>query len=86
MGREMFTASGTYLWSFVTQIFHNDQLNHGGDGKAFEVMTLTELIGLLASLLATKKILMGITSSEISHRMRYIYILHMQIVLVCCYI
>jgi hypothetical protein len=23
--REVFTTSGTYPWSFVTQIFHNDQ-------------------------------------------------------------
>ena len=33
--REMFTTSGTYPWSFVTQIFHS------GDRKAFEVMTST---------------------------------------------
>ena len=24
--REVFTTSGTYLWSFVTQIFHNEQV------------------------------------------------------------
>jgi hypothetical protein len=35
------TTSGTYLWSFVTQIFHNGQPSHGGDRKTFEVMTST---------------------------------------------
>jgi hypothetical protein len=28
--REVFTTSGTYPWSFVTQIFHNGQPSHGG--------------------------------------------------------
>jgi hypothetical protein len=27
--REVFTTSGTYPWSFVTQIFHNGQPSHG---------------------------------------------------------
>ena len=27
--REVFTTSGTYPWSFVTQIFHNGQLSRG---------------------------------------------------------
>ena len=26
----MFTTSGTYPWSFVTQIFHKGQPSHGG--------------------------------------------------------
>jgi hypothetical protein len=45
----------TYSWSFVTQIFHNGQPNHGGDRKAFKVMTSTLPRGTLrsvASLLA----------------------------------
>jgi hypothetical protein len=29
--QEVFTTSGTYPWSFVTQIFHNGQPSHGGD-------------------------------------------------------
>ena len=29
--REVFTTSGTYPWSFVTQIFHNGQPSRGGD-------------------------------------------------------
>jgi hypothetical protein len=39
--REVFTTSGTYPWSFVTQIFHNGQPSRGGDSKTFEVMTST---------------------------------------------
>jgi len=41
MNEEVFTTSRTYPWSFVTQIFHNGQLGHGGDRKTFEVMTST---------------------------------------------
>jgi hypothetical protein len=37
----VFTTSGTYPWSFVTQIFHNCQPGHGGDRIMFEVMTST---------------------------------------------
>ena len=37
----MLTTSGTYPWSFVTQIFHNGQPSHGGDRKISEVMTST---------------------------------------------
>jgi hypothetical protein len=29
--REVLTISGTYPWSFVTQIFHNGQPSHGDD-------------------------------------------------------
>jgi len=31
----VFTTSGTYPWSFVTQIFHSGQPSHGGDRKIF---------------------------------------------------
>ena len=31
--REVFTRSGIYPWSFVTQIFHNGQPSRGGDVK-----------------------------------------------------
>ena len=37
--RDVFTTSGTYPWSFVTQIFHNGQPSCGGDRKTFEVIT-----------------------------------------------
>ena len=39
--REVFTTSGTYPWSFVTQIFHNGQPSRVGDRNTFEVMTST---------------------------------------------
>ena len=39
--REVHTTSGTYPWSFVTQIFHNGQASHVGDSTTFEVMTST---------------------------------------------
>ena len=39
--REVLTTSGTYMWSFVTHIFHSGQQSHGGDCKTFEVMTST---------------------------------------------
>jgi hypothetical protein len=39
--RVVFTTSGTYPWSFVTQIFHKVQPSHGDHRKAFEVMTST---------------------------------------------
>jgi len=48
-------TSGTYPWSFVTQIFRNGQLSRGGDHKIFEVMTSTlpkGTLGSVASLLA----------------------------------
>jgi len=82
--REVFSTSGTYLWSFVTQIFHNSQPSHGGDRKTFEVMTSTYPIGTLgsaASLLAASLYqgnpdrnykLWNIVSTER-------YILHMQV-------
>ena len=39
--QNVFTTSGTYPWSFATQIFHNGQPSHGGDHKTFEVMIST---------------------------------------------
>ena len=53
--REVFPTSGTYPWSFVTQIFHSGQPSHGGDRKIFEVMTSAlpkGTLGSVASLLA----------------------------------
>ena len=48
-------TSGTYPWSFMTQIFHNGQPSHGGDRNTLELMTSTlprETLGTVASLLA----------------------------------
>ena len=39
--REVLTTSGTYPWSFVTDIFDSGQPSHGDDRKTFEVMTST---------------------------------------------
>ena len=36
-GREVCTTSGTYPWSFVTQIFQND---NGGDRKTFDLILI----------------------------------------------
>jgi hypothetical protein len=38
---EVLTTSRTYLWSYVTQIFHIGQPSHGDDRTIFEVMTST---------------------------------------------
>ena len=87
----MITTNGTYPWSFVTHIFHNCQPSYGGDRKIFEVMTSTlpkGIIGSVASLLAANLYqghpdrnnkLWNIVSSER-------YILHMRVLLGCCYI
>ena len=37
--REVLATSGTYLWSFVTQIFHNGPPSHGRNRKTFKRMT-----------------------------------------------
>ena len=47
--QEVFTTGGTYPWLFVTQIFHNGQLSHGGDRKTLEVMTSTYPRGTFGS-------------------------------------
>jgi hypothetical protein len=39
--QEVLATSGTYPWSFVTQIFHSGQPTHGGDHTTFKVMTST---------------------------------------------
>ena len=36
--RKALATNGTYPWSFVTQIFQNDQQSHGGDRETFEVI------------------------------------------------
>ena len=49
----MLATSGTYPWSFVTQIFHNSQPSHGGDRKIVEVMTSPLPKGTLGSVAIT---------------------------------
>jgi hypothetical protein len=90
--QEVFTTTnGTYPWSFVTQIVHSGQPSHGGDRKTFEAMTSTlprGTLGSIASLLAAN-LYQG--NSDRNHKLWNIvsserYILHMQVLLKCCYI
>jgi len=39
--RGVFTTSGTHPWSFVIQVFRNDQPSHDGHRKTVEVLTST---------------------------------------------
>jgi hypothetical protein len=53
--QEVLATSGTYPWSFLTQIFHNGQPSHRGYRKIVQVMTSTlpnGTLGSVASLLA----------------------------------
>ena len=55
----MLTVSGTYPWSFVTQIFHHGQPYHGGYRTTVEAMISTwpsGTLGSVASLLAVYKL------------------------------
>jgi hypothetical protein len=36
MGRIVLATSGTYPWTYMTQIFHNGYPGHGGDRKTFK--------------------------------------------------
>jgi hypothetical protein len=46
--------SGTYMWSFVTQILHSGQPSHGGDRTTFEKMInpspILIILGLVVSI------------------------------------
>jgi hypothetical protein len=86
--REVFTKSGTYPWSFVTQIFQNGQPSHGGDRKIFEVMTSTLPKGTLGSVATLLAATLYQGNPDRNHKLWNIvsserYILHM---LECCYI
>ena len=80
--REVFTTSGTYPWSFVTQIYHNGQPSHGGDRKIFEVMTSTLPKGTLGSVASLLAITLDQGNPDRNHKLWNIvsterYILHM---------
>ena len=86
----MFTKSGTYPWSFVIQIFHSGQPSHGGDRTIFEMKTLTLLRGTLASVASWIAATLYQGNSDANHKHWNIvsterYILHMQVLLECCY-
>ena len=40
---EVFMTSGTYPWSFVTQVFHSSQPGHGGDRKTLNVIIVLNI-------------------------------------------
>ena len=89
--REVFTTSGTYPWSFVTQIFHNGLPSHGDDRKIFEVMTSTLPKGTLGSVASSLAATLYQRNPDRNHKLWNIvssvrYILHMQVLLECCYI
>jgi hypothetical protein len=85
--QEVFTTSGTYLLSFVTQIFHNGQPSHCVDRKIFEVMTLTLPKGTLGSVASLLAAILYQGNPDRNHKLSTErYILHIQVLLECCYI
>ena len=74
---EVFTTSGRYPWSFVAQIFHNGQPSHGGNLTKRNPWFSSFLVG--SNPLSRNHKLWNIVSTER-------YILHMQVLLECCYI
>ena len=88
---EVLTTSGTYPWSFVTQIVHSGQPSHGGDRNIFEVMTSTLPNGTLDSVASLLAATLYQGNPDRNHKLWNIvssekYILHMQVLLECCYI
>jgi hypothetical protein len=45
----VFTTSGAYPWSVMTQIFHNGQLSHGGHRKATKDDIIDNHMSVLSS-------------------------------------
>jgi hypothetical protein len=73
-----------FIFSNIPQMFHNGQPSHGGDRKIFEVMTRWSVASLLAATLYQgnpdrNHKLWNIVSTER-------YMLHVQVLLECCYI
>ena len=90
-GPGVFTTSGTYELSFVTQIFHNRQPSHGVDRKIFEVMTSTLPKGIIGSVISMLAANLYQGNPDRNNKLRNIvsserYILHMQVLLKSCYI
>jgi hypothetical protein len=86
--REVFTTSGTYPWSFVTQIFHSGQPSHGANRKTFKVMTSIGTLGSVASFF-TATLYQG--NPDRNHKLwnsisTERYILYMPVLQECCYI
>jgi hypothetical protein len=74
----------------VTQIFHNGQPSHDGDRKILEVMTSTLPKGTLGSVASFLAATLYQGNPDRNHKVWNIvsferYILHMQVLLDCCY-
>jgi hypothetical protein len=79
------------LWSLVTQISYSDQPSHGDDRKRFQVMTSTLPKGTLGSVASLLAATLCQGHPDRNHKLWNIvsyerYILHMQVLLECCYI
>ena len=75
----------------MTQIFHIGQPSHGGDRKTFEVVSSTELRGVLDSVASLLAATLYQGNPDRNHKLYNIvsterYILHMQVLLECWYI
>jgi hypothetical protein len=91
IGGEVFTTSGTYPLSLVTHIFHSGQPSHGCDHKTPEVMTSTQPRGTLASVTSFLAATPYQRNYNRYHKLWNIasterYVLHMLVLLNCCYI
>ena len=88
---EVFTTSVTHPWSFVAQIFHNGQTSHGDDRKILEVRTSALPKGTLGSVAPLLAATLYQGNTDRNHKPWNIvsterYLLHMQVLLECCYI
>jgi hypothetical protein len=84
--RGVFTTSGTYPWSFVTQISHNGQPSK--NFRSYDFNFTKRNPWFIASLLAA---ILYQGNPDRNHKLWNIvsserYILHMQVLLECCYI
>jgi hypothetical protein len=75
----------------VTQIFHNGQPSHDGDRNILELMTSTLPKGTLGSVACFLAATLYQGNPDRNHKVWNIlpferYILHMQVLLDCCYI
>jgi hypothetical protein len=91
IGGEVFTTSGTYPLSLATHIFHSVQPSHGCDHKTPEVMTSTHPRGTLASVASLLAATPYQRNPNRNHKLWNItsterYVLHMLVLLKCCYI
>ena len=80
----MLATSGTYPWSFVTQIFQNGPPSHGGGRKTFEVMTSSYPRGTLGSVTSLLAATLYQGNPDRNHELWNIasterYILHIQV-------